>query len=86
MRRMIDHMINSVASEVGSVVDSAIKSAGRTKVSVSEESGIPYPTLNRKVAGKSEFSFTELLLIAECLGVSPSIFVPSQFAPMAVAS
>ncbi|MGU3423999.1 helix-turn-helix domain-containing protein [Microbacterium paraoxydans] len=79
-------MINSVASEVGSVVDSAIKAAGRTKVSVSEESGIPYPTLNRKVAGKSEFSFTELLLIAECLDVSPSIFVPSPFAPLAVAS
>jgi lambda repressor-like predicted transcriptional regulator len=83
---MIDHMINSVASEVGSIVESAIKSAGRTKVSVSEESGIPYPTLNRKVAGKSEFSFTELLLIAECLGVSPAVFVPSPFAPLAVAS
>lgn len=78
-------MINSVASEVGSIVESAIKSAGRTKVSVSEETGIPYPTLNRKVAGKSEFSFTELLLIAECLQVSPAEFVPSQFARMAVA-
>lgn len=79
-------MINSVASEVGSIVDSAIKSAGRTKVSVSDESGIPYPTLNRKVAGKSEFSFTELLLIAECLDVPPSMFVPSPFTRMAVAS
>lgn len=84
--RMIDHMINSVASEVGSVVESAIKTAGRTKVSVSDETGIPYPTLNRKCAGKSEFSFTDLLLIAECLDVSPSLFVPSRFAPMAVAS
>lgn len=84
--RMIDHMINPVASEVGSAVDAAIKTAGRTKVSVSDESGIPYPTLNRKVAGKSEFSFTELLLIAECLEVSPAAFVPSAFAPMAVAS
>lgn len=79
-------MINSVASEVGSIVESAIKAAGRTKVSISDESGIPYPTLNRKVAGKSEFSFTELLHIAECLGVSPATFVPSQFAPIAVAS
>lgn len=79
-------MINPVASEVGSAVDAAIKTAGRTKVSVSDESGIPYPTLNRKVAGKSEFSFTELLLIAECLEVSPAAFVPSAFAPMAVAS
>lgn len=79
-------MINSVASEVGSAVDSAIKDAGRTKVSVSDETGIPYPTLNRKVAGKSEFSFTELLAIAECLGTSPSIFVPSAFEPMAAAS
>ncbi|WP_127482083.1 helix-turn-helix domain-containing protein [Microbacterium oxydans] len=83
---MIDHMINSVASEVGSIVESAIKTAGRTKVSVSDETGIPYPTLNRKAAGKSEFSFTELLLIAECIGVSPAAFVPSAFAPLAVAS
>ncbi|MFJ2502583.1 helix-turn-helix domain-containing protein [Microbacterium sp. NPDC087592] len=79
-------MINPVASEVGSAVDAAIKTAGRTKVSVSDESGIPYPTLNRKVAGKSEFSFTELLLIAECLEVSPATFVPSAFLPLAVAS
>lgn len=84
--RMIDHMINPVASEVGSAVESAIKDAGRTKVSVSDETGIPYPTLNRKVAGKSEFSFTELLAVSECLGVSPSMFVPASFAPMAVAS
>ena len=84
--RMIDHMINSVASEVGSAVDAAIKTAGRTKVSVSEESGIPYPTLNRKVAGKSEFSFTELLAVAECLGVHPGQFLPTSFVALAVAS
>ncbi|WP_295014842.1 hypothetical protein [uncultured Microbacterium sp.] len=72
-------MINPVASEVGNLVLSAIKEAGRTKLSVSDATGIPYPTFNRKAAGKSEFSFTELLEISEELGATPAAFVPEAF-------
>lgn len=62
-------------------VREAITTDGRTKLSLSEETGIPYPTLNRKLAAKSEFRFSELLLIAEALGVAPSRFTPPAFDP-----
>lgn len=78
---MIDHMINLVSSEVGTAVLDAITAAGLTKLQVAEESGIPYPTLNRKVAGKSEFSFSELLAVSEVLHVSPAVFTPKAFVP-----
>lgn len=80
-------MSNPIIEWTARAVREAIADAGRSKTSLSDETGIPYPTLNRKVAGKSEFSFTELLLIAEALGVSPSAFTPPQFrAGLAVAA
>ncbi|WP_424937556.1 MULTISPECIES: helix-turn-helix domain-containing protein [Bacteria] len=72
-------MSNPIIEWTSAAVRDAIVDAGRSKTSVSDETGIPYPTLNRKVAGKTEFSFTELLLIAEALGVSPSQFTPPPF-------
>lgn len=84
---MIDYMINPIASEVGAAVAGAIRDAGRTKLWVSDETGIPYPTLNRKVAGKSEFALSELASVAEALGTTPSRFIPATFLPAeAVAS
>lgn len=70
------------------MVLAALKNADRTKVWLSDRTGIPYPTLNRKIAGKSEFHFSELFLVAEALGVSPASFTPDAFArvPLAVAS
>ncbi|MFC5127420.1 hypothetical protein ACFPRL_30110 [Pseudoclavibacter helvolus] len=35
--------------------------------------------MNRKLAAKSEFSFSELLKVAEALSVSPAAFTPPQF-------
>ena len=61
------------------MVQAAISDAGRSKRSLSDETGIPYPTLNRKLAKKAEFKFSELLLIAEALGVAPWSFTPSVF-------
>ena len=72
-------MSNQVVEWTAAAVREAIADAGRSKTSVSDETGIPYPTLNRKTAGKSEFSFSELLLIAEALGVSPTRFTPPPF-------
>lgn len=72
-------MNNQVTEWTAQAVRDAIADARRSKTSLSDETGIPYPTLNRKVAGKSEFSFTELLLVAEALGVSPHQFTPPQF-------
>lgn len=61
-------------------VQDAILASGRSKTSLSDETGIPYPTLNRKVGGKTEFNFRELLLLADALGVSPATFTPPPFA------
>lgn len=72
-------MSNPITDWTAQAVREAIADAGRSKTSLSDETGIPYPTLNRKVAGKTEFSFTELLLIAEALAVSPSAFTPPPF-------
>ncbi|MBB2957008.1 helix-turn-helix domain-containing protein [Pseudoclavibacter helvolus] len=72
---MDKHIIEWTAT----AVSDAIKESGRTKLSVSDETGIPYPTLNRKLAAKSEFSFSELLKVAEALSVSPAAFTPPQF-------
>ena len=60
-------------------VDAAIDASGRTKLSIAEETGIPYSTLNRKLAAKADFMFRELLAIADALGVKPSQFTPPPF-------
>ncbi|MDO4243768.1 MAG: helix-turn-helix transcriptional regulator [Actinomyces sp.] len=60
-------------------IRTAIAKSGLTKVAISDTTGIPYPTLNRKVAGKRDFTLSELLAIAEAIGVHPETFIPPQF-------
>lgn len=67
-------------------VREAIADSGRTKRSISDETGIPYPTLNRKLAAKGEFTFSELLSLAEALAVSPTAFTPPAFRRTVVAA
>lgn len=78
---MIARMNNAaeVIAWTADAVRIAIERSGRTKRFVSDETGIAYPTLNRKVAGHSEFSLTELLAIADALHISPVAFVPPAF-------
>ncbi|MDR2257026.1 MAG: helix-turn-helix domain-containing protein [Arthrobacter sp.] len=61
-------------------VQQAIEDSGMTKLAVSEASGIPYATLNRKLAAKADFGFRDLMTLAETLGVHPSAFIPPMFA------
>ncbi|WP_119698641.1 helix-turn-helix domain-containing protein [Microbacterium halotolerans] len=68
------HAIDGSAS----AVEAAIERSGRSRRAISNETGIPYATLNRKLAGRSEFTFSELFLISEVLGVRPSRFVPPR--------
>lgn len=72
-------MSNQVVEWSACAVRKAIAESGLTKTQVSEATGIPYSTLNRKVAGLSEFSLTELYRIACALRVSPSVFTPPAF-------
>ncbi|MDR1078351.1 MAG: helix-turn-helix domain-containing protein [Propionibacteriaceae bacterium] len=66
---------DSITSGSARAVAAAIQSAGRTKRSVSDESGVPYSTLNRKLEGKADFTFRELYALAEALDVEPSAFI-----------
>lgn len=83
---MSNRNAEAVNEWIALAVQDAILSSGRTKRSLSDETGIPYPTLNRKLAAKTEFSFRELLLIAEALGVSPATFTPPAFTRVASAA
>lgn len=72
-------MSNWIIDWTAEAVRDALADAGRSKISLSRETGITYATLNRKLAGKTEFSFSELLLLADALGVPPSKFTPPPF-------
>ena len=74
-------MVNQVAEWTATAVKDAIADAGRSLKSVADETGIPYATFFRKTRGHTEFQFSELLKIAEALGVSPAAFTPPVFRP-----
>lgn len=52
------------------VVDQARKDAGVTQRDLSDATGIPLVTLNRRLTGSSPFLFTELVAVARHLGLS----------------
>lgn len=76
---MIVHMSNRIAESTAEMVRQAVGESGRTKRSISDETGIPYPSLNRKLAGKTEFTFRELFLLADALAVAPWTLTPPEF-------
>lgn len=76
--------ITNHMEQTAQAVRNALADAGRSQKSLSDETGIPYPTLNRKLKGQREFKFSELLQIAEALAVPPSLFTPDIFRGSAV--
>lgn len=50
----------------------AVKVSGMTQRQVSEASGIPLVTLNRKLTGRVPLNSLELALIAEVIGTTPT--------------
>lgn len=75
-----DSRMADIRTEVTTRVLAAMGSAELSKLKLAETTGIPYSTLNRKLMGRSEFSFEELFLIAEATHRRPSDFVPRAFA------
>lgn len=69
----------SITLPTAKAVMDAIEDSGRTKKEISEITGIPYATLNRKLSAKTDFSFCELLELADALEITPSQFVPPVF-------
>lgn len=70
----------TVRQMVASAVTFELGRADRSKRWLSEKTGIPYSTLDRRLKGQKDFTFTDLANIANVLGVSPSVFTPSVFA------
>ena len=58
-----------LADWTAAAVQRAIDASGLTKVAVSEATGIPYATLNRKLAAKTDFGFRDLLALAGAAAV-----------------
>lgn len=55
---------------LGSVLTAAIKEDRRTQRDVSERSGVPLVTLNRKLLGRRPFTVLELAAICDVLNLS----------------
>ena len=79
----MDHI---TAREIADKVAANILRAERSKASVALAVGIPATTFNRKINGHVEFTFSELLRIAEELDVNPSELIPSVFSAKQVAA
>lgn len=72
------HMNQTINEEIADNVRRLIRNEDRTKVSIADESGIPYPTFKRRLSGKSDFRVSELVYIAEALGVTPAEILPAS--------
>lgn len=72
-------MAKTTAERIAQIVSQAIITAGKSKSSVAEATGIPYSTLGRKLLGRTEFTITDLITIAEALEIHPSRLIPSDF-------
>lgn len=48
--------------------------------SISDQTGISYPTLRRSLKGGRSFTFAEFTSIAGALGVPPSVLLPDALA------
>lgn len=63
-------MVSEAASLVASRINTSLKEAGVSELSLSEEVGIPYTTLRRKLRGKGKpLDVPEVIRIGRALGV-----------------
>jgi len=59
-------------------VRTAYKGAGATIASLSEDTGIPFTTLKRRLNGSSSFRLAELVCIARVLDVKLGDLIPEK--------
>ena len=50
-----------------------------TKRALSDATGIPYATLNRKMNGQADWTFRELLAVADAVGAPARMLTPPLF-------
>ncbi|WP_313278949.1 helix-turn-helix domain-containing protein [Timonella senegalensis] len=78
--------MNNLNEWIAQQVLNALDNEKRSKRWLSDITGIPYSTLNRKMSAHVEFRFSELLAIAEALHLSPEKFLPQGFTAQAHAA
>lgn len=77
---------NSKAQAVADRIARAIVDADLSKTKVSELSGIPRTTLDRKLRGGSDFGVQEVIVLAAVLDVSPEWLFTGNVRAVAVAA
>jgi len=63
----------AISDAVATSIRATIRERDETIRSVSDVSGIPYTTLQRKLTGFTSFKVTELLRIANALGIDSPV-------------
>ncbi len=60
----------ATSDRLSAVIGDAMKTAGVSQRAMSEATGIPLVTLNRRLTGRTAFTVTEMAAIAEVLHLS----------------
>jgi len=70
----------TITQAVAGLVSDAMDEAGVSQLRLADESGIPRPTLIRRLKGQSPFKVDELEAIASVLGCSVTSLIPKEVA------
>lgn len=68
-------MDTNTVADIATMVRRAVESTGETVLGLSKATGIPRTTLDRRMRGLQSFTTSELIRIAEHLGVSAAEWV-----------
>lgn len=76
-------MMNLLAKTTADNIRHYLRESHMTQTHLAWETGIPYPTLNRKLRNKGDFSLSEVYIIAKALKVSVTALVtqPAEVKP-----
>lgn len=77
MAAIVEAMTN-INSRTADKVSEAITQSKKSVASIAEETFIARSTLQRKLAGKSEFTIDDLYAIAQALGISTKSLLPDE--------
>jgi lambda repressor-like predicted transcriptional regulator len=65
----------ATSREISRTISEKLETAGISRDTASTETGIPYSTLNHRLAGESPLTVDELVALADLLGIPPSELV-----------
>lgn len=72
--------MTTASLDTGTPVRAALAEAGLNARQLSRLTNLPYQGLLKKLSGKSEFSFSDLLCISQALDVDPASLIPTSLA------